>query len=322
MDEQPSNSQYNAEEDEFDFSITEWIRFLWSNRLFITKVMGVFFVVGVAVALLLPKQYTATATILPPKALDSKVAGMLSNLGGIAGNLVGAGETLSQVYPDIAKSRNVLNGVLESVHKDKSFRDILQEKYRFKEDVDDRLIMALQENVIDASTDMVTNVVTINVTYTDPVISAALANEILNQMENFFKFHYRSVATSQLMEIENRLNEVADSLITVEERLLLFRERNRTTALSPTLQMQEARLAREVEINNTLYIELTRQLEISKISELQLRPVLNILDRATPPFKRSKPARRKIVYVSVLLGFIGAVGYLKSFPALMNLIIK
>ena len=318
MDEQPSTSQNNVEEEEFDFNITEWIRFLWSNRLFITKVMGVFFVVGVAVALLLPKQYTATATLLPPQASDSKIAGLLSNLGGIAGDLAGAGETLSKVYPDIAKSRNVLNGVLKTVYNKKTFMDILQEKYRFKKDVDDRLIIALQKKVVDASTAMKTNVVTINVTYTDPVISAALANEILNQMEIFFKYHYRSVATSQRMEIENRLSEVTDSLKTVEERLLLFRERNRTTALSPTLQMQEARLAREVEINNALYIELTRQLEISKISEMQLRPVLNILDKAVPPIKKSKPSRTKIVLASVLFGFVGAVGYLKSYPALAS----
>ena len=317
MDEQPSTNQYNVEEEEFDFNITEWIRFLWNKRAFITNVVGVFFVLGVAVALLLPKQFTATATILPPQVSDSKIAGLLSNLGGLAGY----GETLPQVYPVIAKSRNVLNGLLETVYKNKSFMDILQEKYRFKKDVDDRLIMALQ-NVIDASTAMKTNIVTINVTYTDPVISAALANEILNQMEIFFKYHYRSVATSQRMEIENRLSEVADSLKTVEERLLIFRERNRTTSLSPTLQMQEARLAREVEINNALYIELTRQLEISKISEMQLRPVLNILDKAVPPIMKSKPSRRKIVLVSVLFGFVGAVGYLKSYPALASLFTK
>jgi uncharacterized protein involved in exopolysaccharide biosynthesis len=322
MDEQPSTSQNNVEEEEFDFNITEWIRFLWSNKLFISKVMGGFFIAGVAVALLLPKQYTAIATILPPQVSDSKITGLLSNLGGIAGDLSGAGETLSKVYPDIAKSRNVLNGLLETVYNKKSFRNILQEKYRFKKDVNDRLIMALQKNVIDASTAMKTNVVTIEVTYTDPVISAALANEILNQMEIFFKYHYRSVATSQRMEIENRLSEVADSLKTVEERLLLFRERNRTTALSPTLQMQEARLAREVEINNALYIELTRQLEISKISEMQLRPVLNILDKAVPPIKKSKPSRRKIVLASVLFGFVLAVGYLKSYPALASFLTK
>jgi len=165
MDEQPSTSQNNVEEEEFDFNITEWIRFLWSNRLFITKAMGVFFVVGVAVALLLPKQYTATATLLPPQASDSKIAGLLSNLGGLPSDLAGAGETLSKVYPDIAKSRNVLSGVLKTVYNKKSFMDILQEKYRFKKDVDDRLIIALQKNVVDASTAMKTNVVTINVIY-------------------------------------------------------------------------------------------------------------------------------------------------------------
>ena len=109
MDEQTSTSQYSIEEEEFDFNITEWIRFLWSNRAFITMIVGVFFILGVAIALLLPKQYTAIATILPPQATDSKITGLLSDLGGIAGGLAGAGETLSKVYPDIAKSLSLIH---------------------------------------------------------------------------------------------------------------------------------------------------------------------------------------------------------------------
>ncbi len=317
MDDSNSGIPQQFEDDDyFSLDIWEWVRFLWVNRVFICAVTGVFTALGLAAALLLPKQYTATATILPPQASDSRLASAISSLGGIAGDLAGAGETISRVYPEIAKSRLVLSGLLDAKYGERTFQDVLQEKYAFEEDARERLIEALQENVIEAANAMKTNVVTISATYGDAEIAAAVVNEILHQMETFFKYQFRTAATSQRIMIETRLVEVSDSLKTAEDKLLSFRESNRTTGLSPKLQVFETRLAREVEINNALYVELNRQHEISKISELQLKPVLNILDRASPPIRKSKPSRSKVLALFMILGFAASVGYLKTRPVI------
>jgi uncharacterized protein involved in exopolysaccharide biosynthesis len=239
---------------------------------------------------------------------------MLGNLGGLAGDVLGSGDVMSKVYPDIAKSRYVLNHVLAASYHAKTCREVLQEHYRFKEDIDDNIIAELQKNVIDAAASTKTNIVTVSVTYCNPEIAADIANEILNQMEAFFKYHFRSVASSQRTMIEQRLVEVSDSLKVAEDQLLRFRESNRTISLSPSLQIFEGRLSREVEINTAMYIELTRQRELAKISELQLKPVINILDRAVPPIDRSKPSRKMIVSVFGIVGFVSALTYLKLSP--------
>ncbi len=311
-----------VDDDDFSLNIWEWVRFFWMNRKFISIVTCAFTVLGVAVAMYLPKQYTASATILPPQTTDSKLASALSSLGGIAGDLAGAGESMSKIYPEIAKSRIVLSGLLDAEYQGRKFQEILQEEYRFEEDIREKLILSLQKNVIQASNAMKTNVVTVSVIYTDPEIAAAITNEITTQMEKFFKYQFRSAATSQRIMIETRLGEVADTLKIAEDKLLQFRESNRTTGLSPKLQVFEHRLAREVEINNALYVELNRQHEISKISELQLKPVLNILDKASPPIKKSKPSRAKILILFMILGFVVSVGYLKSYPIIKTEVIS
>ena len=153
--------------------------------------------------------------------------------------------------------------------------------------------------------------ISISATTHDPELSASLANEVLNQMENFFRYRLKTVATSQRLMIEDRLKDVSDSLKIAENNLLQFNESNRNTNRSPKLQILELRLAREVEINSTLYIELTRQLEVAKISELQYKPILNILEKAVPPLERSSPYRKKIVMMFLIGGFITAFGYIK-----------
>lgn len=305
------SQEYEIEDDDFSINIGEWIRFFWENRRVIILSTFVCAVLGMGFAFTLPKYYTAQATILPPQVADSKVAGMLANLGGIAADLVGSSETMSKVYPDIAKSRSVLDSVLVAPFRNSTIKQELNEHYKIKKNIDERLIEVMQKKVVSASSSMKTNVVTISVTTRDPDLSAAIANRILYQMESFFKYHFQSVASSQRIMIESRLIEVGDSLKTAENNLMKFREENRATGLSPKLQTYEARLMREVEINNALYIELTRQHELSKISELQLKPVLNVLDHAVPPYKKSKPSRKNVVLLITFLGSVGTIGWVR-----------
>lgn len=307
-------------DEEFSINIWEWIRFLWVHRRFISAVTGAFAVIGVVIALALPPKYTATATILPPQNSDSKLSGLLSSFSGLAGDIMGGGN-MSELYPDIAKSRNVLTGLLDATYEGKTFESVLSEKYGKKGNgLNDRefLLFMLQNVIVRVSTSAKTDVVTLSVTDRDPKFAAALANEVLNQMEKYFKVTYRSTASSQRMMIESRLHEVTKELRDTEDKMLFFEESNRATGLSPRLLLSQGRLQREVQINNTLYMELTRQYELSKISELQLKPVLNVLDRAAPPFKKSKPVRRKIVALWLILGFVASVTYLKAAPVVYH----
>ncbi|MFA6472293.1 MAG: Wzz/FepE/Etk N-terminal domain-containing protein [Candidatus Latescibacterota bacterium] len=319
MDEQNRNGQYIVEdENDFGIIVSEWMRFFWINRFIIVTITAVFGIIGIVHVLIQPKQYTATATILPPQASDAKLTGLLSSLGGFAGEV---SASISQLYPDVVKSRTVQQGLLDADYKGKTFRSLLQMRFKFKDNIDDNLIKVLQNSIVKSSVTMRTYVFTLRVTYTDPEIAAALANELLAQMEVFFKYQYKSIATSQRVMIEKRLGEVTDSLKVSEDRLLQFRESNRTTVLSPKLQMHEGRLMREVQINNTVYIELNRQNEVSKIAEMQLKPVLNILDLASPPITKSNSSRKKIVFVFMLIGFGFAIGGLKLYPLIREYLV-
>ncbi|WP_347841412.1 Wzz/FepE/Etk N-terminal domain-containing protein [uncultured Draconibacterium sp.] len=81
---------------------------LWNKRRFILITVGIFFCIGIAVALLTPKEYTASSTMVPQVSDGSSKLGNLSSLAAMAGfNLdVGKGTTeLSPfVYPQIVQS--------------------------------------------------------------------------------------------------------------------------------------------------------------------------------------------------------------------------
>ncbi|WP_319227439.1 Wzz/FepE/Etk N-terminal domain-containing protein [Draconibacterium orientale] len=94
-------------EDEID--LIALAKTLWNNRKFIIITVAIFMILGVAVALLTPKEYTASTTVVPQISDGSTKMGGLSSLAAMAGfnlnDMTGGSEELSpMVYPQIVKS--------------------------------------------------------------------------------------------------------------------------------------------------------------------------------------------------------------------------
>lgn len=89
-----------------EIDLLELIQKIWKSRKSILYIVAIFFVLGVIVALLSPKEYTAT-TIMIPQSSDGKSGGSLGGLAAMAGISLGGGasEGISvSVYPNIVKS--------------------------------------------------------------------------------------------------------------------------------------------------------------------------------------------------------------------------
>lgn len=63
-------------------------------------------------------------------------------------------------------------------------------------------------------------------------------------------------------------------------------------------------MVREMKIQETVYELLTQQYEQAKIMEAKDTPTVQILDRASPPEKKSIPKRGRIVIYSAIWGVI------------------
>ena len=101
------NKSNQAAEDEID--LIALAQTLWNNRKFIIITVAIFIVLGVAVALLTPKEYTASTTVVPQISDTSTKLGGLSSLAAMAGfnlnDMTGGSTQLSpMVYPQILNS--------------------------------------------------------------------------------------------------------------------------------------------------------------------------------------------------------------------------
>ena len=76
------------------------------------------------------------------------------------------------------------------------------------------------------------------------------------------------------------------------------------------LEMEDQRLARQVDIKGAVYQTVMQQYEQSRIQESRNVPILTVLSPPTVPASKSGPSRKGIVLLGAVLGFMAWVGFL------------
>ena len=107
----PADYGYQYDEDEID--LLELSKTIWNKRMFILKIVGIGAFLGVIVALLSPKEYKSTSTLLPEYSTESQggASSLLRQYGGLLGVSGGSYNSNSNairvdLYPNIVQSTN------------------------------------------------------------------------------------------------------------------------------------------------------------------------------------------------------------------------
>jgi uncharacterized protein involved in exopolysaccharide biosynthesis len=121
----------------------------------------------------------------------------------------------------------------------------------------------------------------------------------------------RSFATGENPDLQIAEQQLAG--LRAQEQRMGAASEGATNALIPKGNMQEAgieyiRKLRDVKYFETIFDLLARQYEVAKVDEARQGAVVQIVDRAVVPDRKSSPQRTLIVLGSVLLGlFLGVV---------------
>jgi tyrosine-protein kinase Etk/Wzc len=295
-------------------ALKKFLHILWDSRKLIVKVTGIVTILAIVISLILPKSYKSTSVLIPDTD-ESKMMGLagLSNLASMVGLNIGNSDP-EKLYPAVIQSEAVLREVIYAKYKTEKFDSTVNliEYWKIDEDSPVRdfevALKKLQDN-LDIDYDRATSIVTISDWMREPQLAADVLSNTVAELDKFFRTKRITSATEQRKWIEVRLGQVKDDLAKSEDKLEEFRKVNRATMNSPELQMAEARLIREVDINSAEYVELKRQYEIIKIQEIKNTPVINVMDAARPAGKKDKPKRLFIVLACFVLSFGGVVTY-------------
>jgi uncharacterized protein involved in exopolysaccharide biosynthesis len=270
-------------DDEDEISLLDLLIVLAKHKGMILKATTAVAVLSAGFALLMPNVYTGTARILPPQQSQSTASAMLNQLGGLAGM---AGSSLgiknpNDLYVGMLKSRNVMEKVVK--------RFDLQKIYETKTMTD--TLKKLNSNVSVASGK--DGIITVEVDDKDPKRAADLANAFIEELDKLMQTFSLTEASQKGKFFEKQLKQARDKL--TDSELALDK--------TPNTSLHYMDAVRSVKYQEAVWEILAKQYEMAKLDEAKDYPLIQILDVATTPERKSKPHRALIIMLSTFIFF-------------------
>ena len=298
-------------------SLWSYINVLLRRRYLLVVVPILFGLVTGILTLRSQRLYMSTTSFVPSDPVATSGLGV--GLGELAAQFGVVGQTATsggmrspQFYADLLHSREVLLEVINtSYERDESGGTRITLFEYFGIDANDgtsAMLRAMRElgGLAAVRVNGATGVVTLEVTTTISVLSDQIALKFLELVNDYNLVRRQSQAQAEREFVERRLVTAESALVAVEDKLADFYTRNRSFG-SPDLMAAEARIQRQVAIQQQLYLTLAQGFEKAKIDEVRNTPVVTVLER---PMGLVEPLARNTVrkvMLAHIFGFVAAL---------------
>lgn len=157
----------------------------------------------------------------------------------------------------------------------------------------DELIKSVQASVTTVN-DKKTGIITITAVEPDPVVAATVARLSLEYLTNYITTYRTEKARKQVAFLVQQVADAQNRYKLTEYTLSAYRDRNRSLFLN-TAKIDEQRLQADYLLAQSVYTDLSKQLEQAKIKVQEETPIFKTLEPPTVPLRKSGPKRTVIV---------------------------
>ena len=178
--------------------------------------------------------------------------------------------------------------------------------------------LKILEQCVSLTLDNKNGYVTITTNMPEAVASAQLAQATVVLLQKYITEFKIAKVQSNLDFIQGRYDEAKKNFEDIQIRRAAFRDAN-TNTNKYSARVEAEKLDAEYTLAMNLYSELATQLEQAKIEVKKDTPILTVVRPVTIPYKKSKPARAKILLAFTFLGVVAGAGLVLGLPMLANI---
>jgi len=312
--------------------LSEYKTYLFNKKFTIIAVSGFFFVLGIVSALSSDKEYTAELTfVVEDQQQGGGALGAMSGMASQFGFDIGGSSSTTFSQNNILeflKSRGVVEATLMQNRKVNKNEDLLIEHYlhinKIKDSwktnkdlnpvsfhgiltqdndsvsgsvwmsiIEDKLVVELQSNEA--------NIINLSYTSVNEEFAKAFVEALIEQMSKMYITHQTAQTSNTLDFLTSRSDSVFIELEIAEEEFAKVKDINQRI-VKASGRLKELQLMRNVEVLNTMYLEIVKNLEISKLTLLNQTPIIQIIDKPILPLKVEKNSKTVLGLLSAFLG--------------------
>ena len=318
--------------------LSEYKTYLFRKKFVIITISGFFLVLGIVFAISADKKYTAELTFVVEGQQGS--GGNLGAMSGVASQFgfdIGSSSraTFSQNnILELLKSRGVVEATLMQNRKVNKTNDLLIEHYLYlnkikdswrknkdiipvsfheiltqdndsvsgdvwRSIIEDKLVVELQSD--DA------NIINLSYTSVNDEFAKIFVEALIEQMSEMYITYQTAQASNTLSFLNNRADSVFVELEIAEEEFAKVKDINQRI-VKASGRLKELQLMRRVEVLNAMYLEIVKNLELSKLTLLNQTPIIQIIDKPILPLEVEA---KSITALGLLGAFLG--GFLSLF---------
>ena len=313
---------------------------IWSRK----KLIFIAVLISCVFALLLSKvidskyQADITFVVQSPAAESSS----LSNIGNIASSFgfnIGSPEgTFSQAnVMELFKSRRIIESTLlksadindkknillidyyTNVKNLRNSSEWIDEKidnldFKIRTNKRDSIISLFWNNIVENNLEVSFNstdasIITLSFIFQDQYFAKVFVENIIDEMSKFYVGYNTSQSRNTLEFIQNRADSVYLELKFAEEEYAKVQDINQRI-VKASGRLKELQLMRTVQVLNTMYIELVKNLELSKLTLLKETPIIEVMDGPVFPLEDKKIKPLKLIVLFVFLAIFLAIIYI------------
>jgi len=317
-----------------DITFQDFISFFINNKSKISR----FFILGLTIVLVLtfltPEKYNSSATILPKSSssvggLDYNAQIMGLDLGSLGGGKSSSPVLKIRAFPLIISGQNFIDELsnkkfVSEKYGELGLGEIISKYHRIKnpssQKSKNKLYKLITSQLINVSTDNLSNSVTINVYMNEKQLSKDVLDEIILMLNNFQNSLLQKKALNKAEYLNITSKSKKSDLDEAERRLREFLEQNINKVLSPFQQIEKKSLQRDIDSIERIYLTLLSELEISKIEAVEDLDRLHIVSSPSTPHKKSSPSLliNIILYVIVFVASISLFAVLARRTTKLN----
>lgn len=304
----------NTTSDEID--LLEIFKTIWQGRKLIALITIIVTLLGLTYAMLTKPLYQATTSFYSlenQKSGGSSLGAAAAMLGMSSGSDAGIGGYKAN---DIIKSRKIRTALAKQLWQTDEYKTPVDLftiwKIKGTSDADklDKVLLRLEKSVTvieekksGIMTSSNSSLVKVTVKTGDRELSKNIANKITELTNDFMQQARNKNIKESINFIEQRLKDNKKELISAEENLKQFKKINQVI-VSAELQLELARLQREVTIKQEVYLTLVKQKEMSLIDVVKQSNVISILDEAIRQERKVSPNRTIILVFCFFIGLL------------------
>ncbi|QDK83098.1 lipopolysaccharide biosynthesis protein [Spirosoma sp. KCTC 42546] len=154
-----------------------------------------------------------------------------------------------------------------------------------------------------AEMDKRSGIITITSRMPDAVVAATVARLTLDYLTNYVTNYRTGKARKQVEFLMQQVNNARQRYESAELQLASYRDRNRNVYAN-TAKIEEQRLQADYMLTQSVYSELSKQLEQARIKIEEESPVFQVLEPARVPLRKSGPQRTVITIGFTIFGTI------------------